>query len=126
MRLTQRVVETLALPVGRTEVIVFDDTLPGLGLRLRVTGGRAFIFQYKIGSQQRRVTLGNACAIKLEQARATASKLHAQVRLGHDVAAERSERRARAAETFGAVLAMYLPRQKAGYVHAATWRSTGT
>jgi integrase len=113
MKLTQKVVDTLTLPARRTEVIVFDATVPGLGLRLRVTGGRSFIFQYKIGSQQRRVTLGNAGAIKLDQARATASKLHAQVRLGHDVAAERSERRARAVETFGAVLAIYLPRQNA-------------
>jgi integrase len=113
MKLTQKVVDTLTLPARQSEVIVFDTTVPGFGLRLRVTGGRSFIFQYKIGSQQRRVTLGNAGAIKLEQARATASKLHAQVRLGHDVAAERSERRAHAVETFGAVLAIYLPRQKA-------------
>jgi Arm DNA-binding domain/Phage integrase, N-terminal SAM-like domain len=113
MKLTQKVVDTLTLPVGRTEVIVFDDTRPGLGLRLRVTGGRSFIYQYKIGSRQRRITLGNAGAIKLEQARATASKLHAQVRLGYDVVAERDERRARAVDTFAAALAAYLPRQKA-------------
>jgi integrase len=94
-------------------MIVFDDTLPGLGLRLRATGGRSFVFQFKIGTQQRRMTLGNASAIKLEQARATASKLHAYVRLGHDVAAERNERRAQITDTFGATLARYLPRQKA-------------
>ena len=113
MKLTQRVIETLSLPPGRSEVIAFDDTLPGFGLRVRATGGRTWVFQYKIGSRHRRVTLGNASAIKLEQARANAAKLHAQVRLGHDVAAERDERRARVAETFGATVALYLPRQQA-------------
>jgi integrase len=56
--------------------------------------------------------LGNARAIRLEQARGTATKLHAQVRLGHDVAAERDERRRAVTQTFGAALAVYLPRQK--------------
>jgi integrase len=113
MKLTQRVIETLSLPVGRSEVIAFDDALPGFGLRVRATGGRTFIYQYKIGARHRRVTLGNATAIKLEQARANAAKLHAQVRLGHDVAAERDDRRAKVAETFGATVALYLPRQQA-------------
>jgi integrase len=112
MKLTQRVIETLSLPPGRSEVIAFDDTLPGFGLRVRATGGRTWVFQYKIGSRHRRVTLGNASAIKLEQARANAAKLHARVRLGHDVAAERDERRAKVAETFGATVDLYLPRQQ--------------
>ena len=113
MKLTQRIVDILTLPSRQTEIIVFDDTLPGLGLRLRATGGRSFVFQYKIGTRQRRITLGNAGAIKLEEARTIASKLHAEVRLGHDVAAERNERRAQVAHTFGAALANYLPRQQA-------------
>ena len=118
MKLTQKVADTLSLPRGRGEIIAFDDTLPGFGLRIRSTGGRSWIYQYKVGPRHRRVTLGNASAIKLEQARANASKLHAQVRLGHDVAAERDDRRAKVAETFGATVALYLPRQQ-GRVRAA-------
>jgi integrase len=113
VKLTQKVADSLTLPAGRSEIIAFDDTLPGFGLRLRETGGRSWIFQYKVGVRQRRVTLGNANGVKLEQARAAAAKLHAQVRLGHDVAAERDERRVRVAQTLGAALAIYLPRQRA-------------
>jgi integrase len=112
MKLTQKVADGLALPPGKSEIIAFDDALPGFGLRVRETGGRSWIYQYKVGPRHRRVTLGNASAVKLEQARANAAKLHAQVRLGHDVAAERNERRAKVAETFGATVDLYLPRQQ--------------
>jgi integrase len=113
MKLTQKIADALTLPAGRTEIIAFDDGLPGFGLRVRATGGRSWIYQYKVGPRQRRVTLGNAHAVKLEQARAIAANLHAQVRLGHDVAAERDARRAKVAETFGAAIAAYLPRLQA-------------
>jgi len=113
MKITQRVADTIGLPPGKTEIIVFDDAQPGLGLRLRCGGSRAWIYQYKIGTKHRRITLGSASAIRLDDARATATKLHAQVRLGFDPAAERTERRIAAAETFEAALRLYLPRQKA-------------
>ena len=80
MRLTEKVADALSSPPGRSEVIAFDDALPGFGLRVRATGGRTWVYQYKIGSRHRRVTLGSASAIKLEQARASAAKLHARVR----------------------------------------------
>jgi integrase len=119
MKLTQRAVDTLTLPAARSEMIAFDDDLPGLGLRLRTAGGRTWVYQYKLGAKQRRITLGNASAIRLDHARATASKLHAQVRLGFDPAAERAERRIAAAETLEAALRLYLPRQKT----RVRWRS---
>jgi hypothetical protein len=34
--------------------------LPGFGLRLRQGGSRSFIFQFKVGAQNRRMTLGSA------------------------------------------------------------------
>ena len=112
MKLNQKVVDSFALPPNRSEIIAFDDDLPGLGLRLRQAGSRAWVYQYKLGTKQRRLTLGSASTIRLDQARATASKLHAQVRLGFDPVAERTERRIAAAETFGAALRIYLARQK--------------
>jgi integrase len=101
------------LPGRRSEIIAFDDLQPGFGLRLRKGGTRAWVYQYKLGAKQRRITLGNAKTIKLEAARASASKFHAQVRLGFDPAADRIERRVAAAQTFKAALDVYLPRQKA-------------
>jgi len=36
------------------EKIVFDDDIPGFGVRLRAGGSRSWVFQYKIGQQHRR------------------------------------------------------------------------
>jgi integrase len=113
MRLTDRAITTLALPKGKTEAIIFDDDVPGFGVRLRAAGNARWVFQYKIGSQQRRVTLGAVKALSAVKARATAADLHAKVRLGFDPAGRKLEDRARAAETFGAMLVTYLAHKRA-------------
>jgi integrase len=113
VKLTQAALGALALPPGKTEVIIFDDDMPGLGLRLRASGANVWVYQYKVGRQTRRVTLGDVRAITLARARKTAADLHAQVRLGGDPARQKTEARARAADTMAAALAAYLPYQKA-------------
>jgi integrase len=114
MKLTQKTVAALTLPKGASEKIWFDDDLAGFGIRLRDGGSRRFIFQYKLGTKQRRVAVGAFPAITVENARQTAGQLHAQVRLGYDPAGEKTERRTRAAETMGAVLPAYLARKAEG------------
>ena len=111
MKLTQKTIAALALPAGKTETIVFDEDLPGFGVRLRAGGTRSWIFQYKIGNQNRRITLGSLAALTPARARDTAGDLHAAVRLGRDPAGEKTEGRARAAETMGAVAQSYLTYQ---------------
>jgi hypothetical protein len=54
------------------------------------------------------MTLGSQAAISPARARDIAGDLHAQVRLGRDPSTEKAERRARAAETMGAVLQNFL------------------
>jgi integrase len=112
MNLTQKAVEVLALPKGRSELIVFDDELAGFGLRLRRAGSRTWIYQYKIGIQHRRVTIGSTAALTAAQARRTAGQLHAAVRLGRDPAGEKEEGRIRAAETMETVLRPYLSEKR--------------
>jgi integrase len=105
---------------GKTpDVILFDDDLPGFGLRVRASGSRTWIFQYKLGPQHRRITIGRYPALQPSQARKTAAKLHAEVRLGNDPAAAKAEKQARAAETFGAILRNYLARRQ-GQVRASS------
>jgi integrase len=113
MKLTQKSVSALTLPPGKSEAIYFDDAVPGLGLRLRAGGAGRWIFQYRVGVRHRRITLGSVSAIPLAQARASAGKLHAGVKLGGDPAGAKAEERARAAETMGAILEPYLARQRA-------------
>ena len=112
MRFTQKAITDLDLPTGKNETIVFDDDLPGFGLRIRAGGKRTWIYQYKIGNQNRRITLGAATALSLASARATAIKIHAQVRLGRDPSVEKAEARVRASETVAAALQSYLTYQR--------------
>jgi len=84
---------------------------PGFGLRLRAGGSRNFVFQYKLGTKQRRIALGAASAIGVDRAREAARDLYAKVRLGQDPAAAKAEGRIMAAETFAAVSRRFLDHQ---------------
>ncbi len=112
MKFTAKAIASLALPAGKADQIIFDDDLGGFGLRLRATS-KNWIFQYKLGNKQRRLTFGSFPAMGLEQARKAASELHARVRLGGDPAADKFEARAQTAETVEAVMRRFLQRQSA-------------
>ena len=113
MKLTQKAVAALVLPKGKREAIYFDGDIPGLGVRLRAGGTARWIFQYRIGAKQRRISLGSVSATSPARARELASELHARVRLGQDPAASKAEERVRATETMGASLESYLAHQRA-------------
>jgi len=113
MKLTKPSIERLALPPGKSEAIFFDDDVPGFGLRLRAGGSRTFIVQYALGGRQRRMTIGAAKVLDAPEARQTARKLLARVRLGHDPAADRAEARVRASdELLGDHIGRFLARQE--------------
>ena len=68
MKLTATTVKTVELGRGKTEVILFDDDIPGFGLRLREGGSKNFVFQYKLGGRggkHRRMALGKATAVTI-------------------------------------------------------------
>jgi integrase len=108
MKLTKQSTATLALLPGKSEGIFWDDDLPGFGIRIRAGGSRTWVYQYKIGGQHRRITLGSSGAVSPARAREIAGEHHAKVRLGRDPSTEKTEGRARAAETMAAVLQNYL------------------
>jgi integrase len=112
VKLTNRVVEALARDKVDSERIVWDEDLPGLGLRMRAGGSRNWVFQYKIGAKHRRMTLGALSAVPLVTAREIAGDLHAKVRLGKDPAAVKAVSRQRAAETFEPVAKRFLAHKK--------------
>jgi hypothetical protein len=113
MKLAAADIRKLSLNEGSAEAIVFDDDVPGFGVRLRAGGSKTFVFQYKLGSKQRRLTLGPVTALDLARARETAKDLYARVRLGGDPAGEKADARLKAGETFAAVAAHYLRHQQA-------------
>lgn len=81
MKLSARTTAGLKLPTGKTDHIVFDDAVPGFGLRLREGGGRSWVYQYALGTKQRRIMIGKATAMTADKAREIAEVLHAKVRL---------------------------------------------
>jgi integrase len=101
-------IKGLALPSGVADRTYWDDIVGGFGLRLRTGGSATYVVQYDIAGKTRRVTLGPVTLLDIGMARTKAKELLAQVRMGLDPAAMRRERRAQAAETFGAMLPRYL------------------
>src|ERR1700735_1462534 len=99
MKLTDANVARLTLPEGKSELLVFDDMLPGFGVRLRAGGKRTWIVQYRIGPKQRRLTLGTVKTFDSIEARKRAKDTVAKVQLGQDPQAEKvSARGTRARE----------------------------
>jgi integrase len=113
MKLTAATIRTLSLSPGVIDKTYFDDDLPGFGLRLRAGGAARWVVRYDIGSQSKRVTIGTTAQLELGAARSKARDLLAAVRLGGDPAAEKRQARVLAGETFGALLARYLPFKQA-------------
>jgi len=111
LRLTAKNIANLELPPGKTDHIHWDDDVPGFGLRMRAGGSRSYVFQFKIGTQQRRMALGTVTALDIGQARETAKDLYAKVRLGQDPAGAKAQARTMAAETFGAISRRFLDYQ---------------
>jgi integrase len=100
------------IPAGYDKVH-FDADLPGYGLRVRASGVHSLMVQYAIAGRTRRVVLGPLNRVDPGKAYASARDLLARVRLGHDPASEKELARARAGETFGALLPRFLERQRA-------------
>src|SRR5687768_11342096 len=108
MRLTRPNISRIALPSGKSEQIIFDETLPCFGVRVRAGGKRTWIVQYRIGRQQRRVTIGTVETLDPDEARRRAKEILAKAHLGSDPQHEKAENRVRAAFTLGAVVESYL------------------
>ena len=86
-KLTKRVVE--AARPREKDYLIFDDDLPGFGLRVMPSGKRSFVIQYRIGTKVRRMSLGLSSTLKPEQARRQAFAILSAVRDGQDPAGER-------------------------------------
>jgi integrase len=110
-KLSPRDIAALTLPPGKSDALYFDHAIPGLALRLRAGGRKSWVFQYRIGNKQRRLSLGSATALNAHEARKRAALLHAEVKLGGDPAGDKSAARVRANETFASVLPLFLARQ---------------
>lgn len=112
MRLTETAVAALKLGPDQGDIIVFDDAIPGLGIRLRKSGLKTWLFQYKLSGRTRRVTLGPTSAIKAGKARDIAADMYSRVRLGGDPASDRQQQVQRSLNTFHWLATQFLASHK--------------
>jgi integrase len=112
MRITAKSIAALTLPRGKSDIIHFDDELPGFGYRLRRGSGdgirRSWVVQYRRAGGSRRVLLGAGDVLTAEQARTAAHKLLAKVALGQDPQADKADRRERDRLSLRTVIDEYL------------------
>lgn len=90
-KLTKALLERLKVSVPGSRILIFDSELAGFGVRA-TPGGRTFFVQYRAGAgrsaTKRRLSLGQYGALTVEQARALAKDVLADVAKGRDPAAE--------------------------------------
>jgi integrase len=104
MRLTKRTVD--ALRANGRDVIYFDGELPGFGLRVKPSGVKSYLIQYRTKGRTRRFTVGAHGVLTAEQARKRARKQLLRVNDGADPSEE--QRQTRKAETVGELCERYL------------------
>ena len=112
-KLTKRIVES-SQPEA-SDLFLWDDEVAGFGLRLRPSGRRSFIVQYRTREgRQRRRTLGRFPVMTVDQARRDAKEWLMGAQRGTDLAeaADRQRRAATVAELCERFIADHAARHK--------------
>jgi hypothetical protein len=90
-KLTEALVQKLKVPEGEKNIQIFDDKLPGFGVRKFAEGHASYICKFRVGKQQRKLTLGRVVRGNLHDMRLAASKILVRAHSGVDVVAERKK-----------------------------------
>src|SRR5690242_17124076 len=90
-KLTKRSVD--ALEAKGTDYFVWDDELPGFGVRVWISGRKTFVAQYRKAGRSRRVKIGSHGALTVEEARKEARGILGDVARGENPAEDRATRR---------------------------------
>src|SRR5262245_1548800 len=113
MKLTKRTIDAVK-PDG-TDRVLWDDDLRGLGLRVKPSGLKSFLIQFRNRQgRSRRLTVGNYGRLTPEEARRQARLLLSDVERGLDPAEQRLEERK--AITVADLCAEYIEKAEAGLI----------
>ncbi len=88
LKLNKSTIDTYA-PHPERDVWLWDETMPGFGVRVKPSGVKSFVVQYRTRTRQpRKQTLGSVKLLPLQEARDRARRILVDVRDGKDPAAE--------------------------------------
>ena len=86
-KLTKRTVD--AAEIQEKDYVIWDDDLPGFGLRVFASGRRSYVLQYRTAGRSRRYTIGLHGIWTAETARQEAKVQLGRIAQGDDPAEER-------------------------------------
>ena len=119
MRLTNKIIDcAIYQGDGNRRHVLWDDVIPGFGLRIYPSGKKSFVLSYRANRRKRLYTIGPYGVLTLKQARERAKLLLASVLDGRDPA---KDRQLKAKErTFSELCDAYL--EQHAKVHKKTWK----
>src|SRR5262245_63184975 len=114
--LTENFVQALKVPEGKLDIQVFDDKLPGFGVRKYAKGHAVYIVKYSVRGKSRKQTLGRVVPGNLKAMRLEASGILAKAHQGIDAVAEKKAEADAAArlKTLGELVPIYLEVREKG------------
>jgi integrase len=98
MKITRKLIDALE-PSG-TDLFIWDDTMPGFGVRVQPSGRKVYILRYRTaGGTQRKMNIATCAVMMLDQAREKARSILVDVANGKDPAKDRQDGRTTATMT---------------------------
>jgi integrase len=83
-----------ALKIKEKEYFIWDDELPCFGIRIKPSGVKSFLIQYRDENRRtRRMTVGRVCVVSPEKARSKAKILLGEIEDGANPSEDRHEKR---------------------------------
>lgn len=105
---------------GWTRCMLWDNQIPGLGLRIFPSGRKAFVLRYRIDGRARLITLGDFGPLTVDMARTKAHEHLAGIEMqGADPLKERRRRIVESQATLGKLLVEYIERH--AKPHKRSW-----
>ena len=100
IKITKRAIDRLE--TDGTDRFYWDRELPGFGVRVRASGRKFYVAQYRAKGRSRRMTIGPVTAFAPEEARRRAMVLLSEAKSGGDPAAQRdADRKAATVKALG-------------------------